>query len=76
MQIDGGVFQIRVTEQNLDGTQIGTAFEQMCGPAMAQRVWRHRLIDTGTFRRSADRVPNGFGGDRVVSAATPQPAGK
>jgi hypothetical protein len=36
MQIDGCYFEITVTEQYLDGAQVGPGFEKMCGEAMSQ----------------------------------------
>jgi len=35
VQVNSGFFQIVVTEEHLDGTQVGTRFEQMSGKAMA-----------------------------------------
>jgi hypothetical protein len=32
---DGCYFEITVTEQYLDGAQVGPGFEKMCGEAMA-----------------------------------------
>jgi len=37
--------QIPVTEQQLDGAEIGTGFQQMNGEGVAQRVRRNRFID-------------------------------
>ena len=34
VQVNSGFFQIVVTEEHLDGTQVGTRFEQMSGKAM------------------------------------------
>jgi hypothetical protein len=34
MQVDSGFFQIVVTEEHLDGAQVGTRFEQMSGKTM------------------------------------------
>jgi len=34
MQINRGLFQIAMSEQHLDGAQIGTGFEQVRGKAM------------------------------------------
>ena len=38
MQVDGGLFQIAVAQQDLNGAQIGAGFEQMSGKAVTQRV--------------------------------------
>jgi len=58
-----------MTEQNLDGAQIGACFEQVGRPAVAQRVWRHVLGDAGMARRFGAGVPYGFIGDRSLLAA-------
>ena len=34
VQVNCGLFQIVVTEEHLDGAQIGTRFQQMSGKAM------------------------------------------
>jgi hypothetical protein len=31
MQIDGSDFEVLMSEQDLDGTQIGSGFEKVCG---------------------------------------------
>ena len=38
MQIPGRDLQILMTEQKLDGAQVGTGFQQMRGPAVANQV--------------------------------------
>jgi hypothetical protein len=35
MQIDGCYFKVAMTEQYLDGAQVGAGFEKMCGEAMS-----------------------------------------
>ena len=44
VEVDRGLFQIAVTEQHLDGAQVGTRFVQMSGKTMAQRVRMHGLV--------------------------------
>ena len=34
MQIDGGLFQVTVAKQQLDGSQVRAGFEQMSGEAV------------------------------------------
>jgi hypothetical protein len=34
VKVDGRLFQVVVTEEHLDGAQIGTRFQQMSGKAM------------------------------------------
>ena len=47
MQILGSSFQIAVPEQKLDGAQIGSGFQQMGCPAVANQMGCHRrgIID-------------------------------
>ncbi len=34
-------FEVRVAEQDLDGVQVGSGFEQLRCKSMTQRVWTH-----------------------------------
>ena len=34
MQIDGSYFEVAMTEQDLDGAQVGTGFKRVCGETM------------------------------------------
>ena len=38
MQIDRCLFEVPMSEQHLDGAQVGAGFEQMCGEAMSKSV--------------------------------------
>ena len=46
VQVNRGLFQIVVTEEHLDGTQVGTCFEQMSGKTMPQRVRVYTFVET------------------------------
>ena len=46
VQVNRGLFQIVVTEEHLDGTQVGTRFEQMSGKTMPQRVRVYPFVET------------------------------
>jgi hypothetical protein len=35
MQIDGSYFEVAMTEQYLDGAQVGSGFKQVCGETVA-----------------------------------------
>ena len=48
MQVDSGFFQIVVTEEHLNGTQVGARFEQVSGKAMSQRVRVYAFMKTRT----------------------------
>jgi hypothetical protein len=45
------------------------AFEEVCGEAVAQRVWRHALLDPGGLGGGSAVVPAGSGNCRVVDKA-------
>ena len=44
VEINGGLFEVTMPEQNLDGAQIGTRFEQVGREAVAQRVRMNMLV--------------------------------
>src|ERR1035437_9721515 len=44
VQIDRGFLQVAMPQQHLDGSQVGTGFEQMCGKAVAQSVGMDALV--------------------------------
>ena len=50
MQIDRGLLQVAVSQQHLDGPQVGSGLEQMGGKAMAKGVGMDVLVrKTGAF---------------------------
>jgi hypothetical protein len=51
VKVDGGLFQITVAEQNLNGPQIGAGLQQMSGEAVPQGVFVMLMILVS--RRSA-----------------------
>jgi hypothetical protein len=67
MEIDGGLFEIAMSEQDLDGTQVGTCFQQVRRKAVPQRM----RMDVLMVKLSADRslltgCPEHLGGDRAA----------
>ena len=66
MEILRSGLEISVSEQNLDGAQIGSGFEQMGGPAVAQRVRRNALANTGLLRGFSTGKPHRLVGDRLM----------
>ena len=38
MQVDGSDLEVSMAEQDLNGAQVGSGFEQVCGETMAQGV--------------------------------------
>ena len=63
VQIDRRVFQVPVAQQQLDGTQISTGFQQPRGKGVAQGVRPDALSDPGLRGRSLTGVPNRRVGD-------------
>src|SRR5690349_15683155 len=74
VKIDGGLFQVAMTEQQLDGAQVSAGFQQMSSEAMAQRVWMDVFVSqAGTNGSAMTSQPDDVGRDRVlgcVPAAT------
>jgi hypothetical protein len=68
MQIDGGLFQIAMAQQDLNGAQIGAGFQQMSGEAVTQRVGMNLFLDAGSLGGSLAGVPDGFGVDGPIAA--------
>ncbi len=66
VQIFSGGLQIAMAEQKLDGAQIGSPFQQMRGPAMAQRMRCDPLANAGTPRRFVARDPDGLVGNGLL----------
>ena len=51
VQIPGCHLQILMAEQQLDGAQVGTGFQQMRGPRVANQVRRNALTNAGLLAR-------------------------
>ena len=66
MQIPRCYFQILMTQQKLDGAQIGAGFKQMGCPAVANQMGRHCLADAGSPGRFRADAPHGLVGDRLL----------
>jgi hypothetical protein len=80
VQIDRGSLQVAMSQQHLDGSQVGAGFKQMRGKAVAQSVGMDALVlKTGAFGRLLTGVPENLGGDRMTrrmpSVAGEQPIG-
>src|SRR5437867_586723 len=50
VQVDGSVGELGMTQQDLDGAQIGAGLEHVGGETVPKRVRRHMLADTSMFR--------------------------
>jgi len=67
MQIDCRLLKVAMSQQDLNGSQVGTGFEQMRGKAVAQSVGMDTLVlKTGTFGGLLAGVPENLGGDRMT----------
>ena len=75
MEIAGGLFEIVMPQQNLNGVQVGTGFQHVGGEAVTEHVGIHLLLDTGTASGVLAGVTRRFAVDRLV-AAVPGVAGK
>lgn len=65
MQIDRGLFQIAMPEQDLDGAQVGSRFEQMRREAMRERMRMDFLLsEAGADSSLLTSHPEHLGGDQ------------
>lgn len=76
MQIDGGVFQVRVAEKELNGSQIGTGFHVVSSETVSQRVRSDPFRDAGTNGGRFADIPNGLIGDGLFRTTMTGTAGK
>jgi hypothetical protein len=67
VEVFRGCLQIAVAEQNLNGAQIRSGFEQMGGPTVAQRVGRNALANGRALRGFAARYPHGLVRDGLLN---------
>ena len=75
MEIDGGLFQVAMAEQKLNGAQIGAGLEQMRGKAVPQRVRVDVFADAGAFGGFAAGMPHDLGRDGLVGGVPALPPG-
>src|ERR1700722_17122866 len=80
MDINGGLLQIAVAQENLDGAQVGAGLQQMGGKAVTKGMRMKRFANAGAFGRLATGVPADPGADRMIGrmplAAGKQPRGR
>src|SRR5436190_22408988 len=67
MRIARRRFWFSMTQQRLDGSDMGLAFEQMGGEAVAQRMQRHALPDPRSVGRFMEQAVELASGDRPAS---------
>src|SRR5205814_7408029 len=63
MQVERGLFQIAMTEQQLDGAQIGSRFEQMSGKAVPQSVRMDLISQSGSCSSFPTSLPDDLAGN-------------
>ena len=58
MQVDGSDLEVAMTEQDLNGAQVGSGFEKVCGETMSQGVRMDLpVIEAGSFSSNLAGTP-------------------
>src|SRR5580704_10834920 len=70
MEVDGGLFQVVVTQQHLDAAQIRTCFEQVSGKTMANRVRVDPFFDARSLGGSFAGMVDSLGRDGPITGAS------
>ena len=70
MRIDHDGLHTAVTKKLLDGSDVGTALQQVGGEAMAKGVATGRFADPGSSDRGANRPLNDRGVEMMASLFT------
>src|SRR5215472_14092359 len=63
VEVNRRLFQIAVTERQLDGAQVRSRFEQVCGKTMSQSVRVNPFFQAGALGGRRTGVPDGGGDD-------------
>src|SRR5204862_3975413 len=66
VHVNQGVFQIFMPEQDLNGTEIGAGFIEMCRKTVAKRVGMNAFLEAGALGGFLTCIPNGFRIDRPI----------
>ena len=66
MDINGGLLQIAVAEQNLNGAQVGAGLQQMGGKAVTKDMQMKRFANPGAPGGRTAGVPDDLAGNRVI----------
>src|ERR1700736_4658802 len=70
MQVDEGELQAGMSEQKLNGAEIGTSFQQVSCATVSQRMWTEMFRDAGGSGCLLTRQPHHIGSDRNVGTPT------
>src|SRR4051812_33446308 len=77
MQVNRGLFEIAMAEQDLDGSQVCSGLQQMSREAVPQSVRMNVSAEPGTFGGFPARLPHHFAADwplaRMPAVAGEQP---
>ena len=68
VHVEHGVFQVFMTEQDLNRAEIRAGLIEMRSKTVAKRVGMHAFLDAGALGGFLARVPNGFRIDRSILA--------
>ena len=66
MHVNQSVFQIFMSEQDLNGTEIGAGFMKMCRKTVPKSVGMNAFLEAGALGGFLTCVPNGFRIDRPI----------
>src|SRR5260370_9808265 len=70
MQVDGGLFEIAMAQQDLKGAQMRSCFEQMRGEAVAQRVRVYGFLESGPSSGSFTGMVDRLGSDGPITGVS------
>jgi len=66
MQVDGGLFQVAMSEEDLNGAQVSALFEQVGSKTVAQGVGMNPILEAGMLRSAMAGMPHGPGADGAM----------
>ena len=66
MQVEGGLFQVVMSEQDLNGAQVSAVFQQVRSKTMAQGVGMNAIFEAGMLCRAMAGMPHGPGADGAM----------
>ena len=69
VQVLSGGLQIAMSQQDLDGAQVGACFQQVGGPTVTQRMRRNAFVDASPARGFATGNPDGLVRNRLIQPA-------
>jgi hypothetical protein len=67
VQVDDGLLDVLVAQQQLNGAQIGAGIQQMGGIGAAETVWADSRLNAGSLDRAVACMPHCFRPERGIS---------